>query len=96
MTAPAMTSPRRSPRELEALDQGPESLRQHVLVAGTGISAVGAGKGNAYPAENCDPSNLRAYEHGISLVAPRMPRRFEIGTKPGQDAALTRPTGSPL
>src|SRR5580698_4128688 len=29
------------------------------------------------------------------LWLARMPRRFEIGTKPGQDAALHRPTGNP-
>src|SRR5580658_7090095 len=55
--------------ELEALHQRPERFGQHVLIAGRGVGAVSPGKGNAQSAEDCNASNLRAYEHGASVMA---------------------------
>ena len=64
MTAPPATSPRRSPREPEAVDQRRERGGQHLLVADVGVGAHAARERNAGAAEDRDAADVLADEHG--------------------------------
>ena len=81
--------------ELVALDYRPEGFGQHVLVAGRGVGAIGPGKGDAQPADDCDASNLRAYEHMASVIAQECHVGLRLALNRGKMPRSTAQPGSP-
>jgi carboxymethylenebutenolidase len=63
ITAPAATSPEALALQPEALHQRAKHGREHVLIAGGGVSGIGACERNAYATDDGDPSDTGADEH---------------------------------
>ena len=56
-----------------AVDHAAQRGGEHVLIAGRGIGAMGAGEGNAHAADDGDAPDIASYQHGYLCHLRRLP-----------------------